>query len=177
MAITDNFNRSDSGTLGANWTDTASGYAIVSNTAQTPGGDCFTYYSASSWNAAHTSQVTYVGGGAVTNGGPTVRHQAGGNCYVLYLRESSFVRLYYYDGSFNLLQDYGIGPTTTRTYKLEVSGTTLKAYENGVQIGTDESHGSLSNGGPGLYGGGLVFDDWEGTGEAGGVPIGRQLCS
>ena len=176
MAVTDDFNRANSGTLGANWTDTAAGIGIISNAAQSSGSAGFAYYSGATWNATHSSQAVFTDGGI--NGGPTVRHQVGGNAYVLYLRESLFVRLYYYDGSFNLLDDFGIGPTIGRTYKIEVTGTTIRCYENGVQLGSDTTNGSLSNGAPGLFSEGNAFDDWEGTGDTGeDVPIGRQLCS
>lgn len=59
--------------------------------------------------------------------------------------------------------------------KLEAVGTTLKAYKNGAQTGSDQSDASLSSGAPGI----LIFpntprmDDWSAAdvGGGGGISI------
>lgn len=188
MAITDDFNRANAGTLGANWTDTVPGMGIVNNRARANGATSynFSYYSGSAWDGNHTSQVTL--SAVIGNmAGPTVRQQAGSDtCYMLFcFPYLNTVQLYKnIAGTKTMLVDYGVGSADGDVMKLEVSGTTLKAYKNTVQIGTDYTDSEISGGFPGIFGrtdSQCDMDDWEGTGEfAGGgggtaVAVGGHL--
>lgn len=182
MSVSDNFNRADAGTLGANWTQLEGQLGIVSNWAggtAAPGGYQWAVYSGTTWGADQSSEIKNdrVAGGA----GPIVRAQAGvsgyfllcnvGPCYI-YRRDS---------GSFTLLQTLGASAVNGDTLKLEITGTTLRAYKNGVQIGTDQdataSGGAITGGSPGIAAdsqggaGGDLLDDWIGTGEVGAAVV------
>ena len=67
-----------------------------------------------------------------------MRHQANGDLYLLEVNSGSHaIRIHkYIGGSFTLLRNFGVSPTAGHTYKLEVSGTTLKAYDNGDRYGS-----------------------------------------
>lgn len=169
----DDFNRANSPTLGANWTATVSGMSVSGNTAVPTGGvdHRFAYYSGASWNSTHSSQAVFYGSmGAEME--LTVRHQSNGDLYLLEVNSgSNAIRIKKnISGSFTTLRDFGVGPTSGHTYKLEVSGTTLRAYDNGVQIGTDLADSTLSGGAPGIGGNAYApgaWDDWLGVGVSG----------
>ena len=176
-SASDNFNRADSGTLGANWTDTEAGMSIVTNTARAAGGGSnhnAAYYNATTFTGDHYSEavITLVSGNI---GGVTVRHQAGGDYYVLVCRPGLDETLLqkYVAGVRTTLKAYGVAAVSGRTQRLHVSGTTLKWFENGVQIGTDHTDASLSGGQPGVYGRSdsvVALDDWAAA-DIGGVSI------
>jgi hypothetical protein len=172
---TDEFNRANSSTLGANWTATSSGMSISGNKAVPAGASGidhkFAYYSGASWNATHSSQAVFYGamGADMTL---TVRHQSNGDLYMLDVNSGSqHTRIYkYVDGTFTQLRDFNVSPTSGHTYKFEVSGTTLRAYDDGVQIGTDLTDTTLSGGAPGIGGRAYApgeWDDWVGGGAGG----------
>jgi hypothetical protein len=171
--VSDDFNRTNSSTLGAHWTATVSGMSISGNTAVPSGGTDhrFSYYSGSSWNSTHSSQAIFHGASGAEMM-LTVRHQANGDLYMLAVNSGSqHTRIHkYIGGAFTLLSDLGVSPTSGHTYKLEVSGTTLKAYDNGVQIGTNVTDSTLSGGAPGIGGNAYApgaWDDWVGDGVSG----------
>ena len=169
----DDFDRANGGTLGSGWTDTVGGMGI-SNNAAVPIGDFdyrFAYYSGASWGDTHSSQAVFYGplGGVMFL---TVRHQANGDLYMLMVNSGSHVLAIFKNigGSYTLLRNFGVGPISGHTYKFEASGTTLRAYDNGVQIGTDLNDSTLTGGAPGIGGSAYQpaqWDDWTGTGVSG----------
>lgn len=174
MAVTDDFNRANSGTLGANWTATANNMAVASNSAQASASvENFDYYSGVSWNSDHTSQAVYRENASDTIMYLTVRHQPGGDWYGLLLHSiPGDRRINFYKRVGGVVSDLGgiAGrPTDGNTFKLEIVGTTLSAYDNGVLI-DDVVVSDLTGGAPGIGSEipGAAWDDWEGTGESGG---------
>lgn len=121
------------------------------------------------------SQV--VMGGSRT-GGPCVRMSGSDTTYLYDVDDSgaSVSRLYsrvaggYTDISPSGLTTYSGGETA----KVQVVGTTLKVFKNGVQEGTDVTDSSISSGVPGFMcrtksGSLLTIDDWEGGDVSSGV--------
>jgi hypothetical protein len=82
------------------------------------------------------------------------------------------------DESYTSLQTIGsLTITSGDLWRLEAEGTTLRAYQNGVQRGTNQTDATYSSGAAGMftYGAGAVaLDDWEGGNLAGGDPPGAK---
>lgn len=159
---TDDFNRADSGDLGANWTPVDSTFSIVSNTAQPVafGSDASERYTGIAWPDDQYVQAA-VSGIAGTGGGAGIGLMLRGsgvvgpsmNFYRIILNAA---------GANNLTVDKFVagvnGPVTTRTQafsngdvlKAQISGTTLKLFKNGVQIGADITDSDIATGSPGV---------------------------
>jgi len=166
----DDFDRSDSGTLGPNWTNTVNAVGIASNRAQiqTPDVMNLARYTGTSFSSDHYSEATYK-----ANSGLylilAVRAQANGDAYLCmpYLFGNE-VRIYsYVGGTETLLTSLsGAAPAGDHVYRCEATGsspTSIKVYDNGVQIGstyTDSTAGLQSDGAPGL-GGKKSEDQWD----------------
>jgi hypothetical protein len=150
---TDDFNRADNTTLGANWTLVDRTMGIASGAA-VPGvlNWCSAYYNAAVFTDDQWSEV--VVGAAIAGGGglgPMVRMKTDFSYYYLYA-----------DGSFIYLQKITAGSaattiaTITQTIGigadllLDVQGSTLKSFINGVcrNISTDTSN---TTGTPGMF--------------------------
>lgn len=185
MAYTDNFNRPDSGSLGANWT-TMSGmgsYEVFSNKAQVSNVtvDSCVVYTAGAFADDQYSQAaltTLAGAGAGTGIGVLVR--------AITAAQTFFWAVVNTAGSNNVSVKKSIAGastdlatrtqawTATDILRLEVSGsgalTTLRVYRNGVQLGADivDSSGThIASGSGGLaysgnVGANVDEDDWEG---------------
>jgi hypothetical protein len=167
----DDFNRADSGTLGANWTNTANGMVIFSNQAAASVNltENLTYRSNVAFSGDHYSEATFTGSG---HSQLTVRHQAGGDLYLLSIHATNgSIRIYkYISGGYTELANLSTTPTSGHVYKFQAVGTTLSAYDNGVQMGSNLTDATLSGGAPGL-GSELVgdrWDDWTGADVGGG---------
>jgi hypothetical protein len=153
VAYSDDFNRAN-GAIGANWSALDSGAAavatIVSNEAVgTGGGANWSYWSANSIGADQFSEVVI--GTIGTNGtAPIVRAVAGagGDAYYLYINQGArTARIWKVDaGSFSAVGSEISIPAVVagQVFRLEVEGTTLRAYRNGTLIDTttDSSHAS-----------------------------------
>ena len=168
---TDDFNRANAGTLGANWTASEGNMSIDTNraTAANSAVDNWVYYSATAFGDDQYSQAVYTGTGGLSL---TVRDQGGGTLYMLAVNAASGnIKIYKVVGvsSFTELGDLGVTTSAGVTYKLEIVGSTLKGYANGAQIGSNVTNSDLTGGQPGI--GGAVqtawWDDWEG-GDVGG---------
>jgi len=174
MSVSDSFNRVDAGDLGGNWAEITHGMQIIG--AKAYGVVNFVYqwcyYSGVSWGNDHSSQATAtVAGGSEMGVIVRARNSSGNTGYML-LCAIDRRRLYRADGgSYTLLQDYGGSTSNGDVLKLEAVGTTLKAYVNGVQIGTDQTDATYATGGaPGIFmlgdqTSGDALDSWVGTGE------------
>jgi hypothetical protein len=172
---TDNFNRADAATLGGNWTDnpTIAGMGITSNQAEAKagGGYCQAHRSAEAFNADQYVKATWISGGEAA---VTVRG-SGDNFYMLYVSTGGSTFIFRRDpGSFTSLVNFGSALTVGDVAELQVEGSTLRAYRNGVQIGTDQSDGTHTTGKPGVFGSdgeASKLDDWEGGNMGGGVVL------
>src|SRR5688572_27229663 len=107
----DLFTRADAGTLGANWTNTQNAMGIVSATARPQVGSVYNFarHTGSTWGDDHWSQAVYNDNSAAADMELTVRHQSGGDLYMLMVHTTNGVRLYkYVSSSFTLLEDFGV---------------------------------------------------------------------
>lgn len=169
--VTDNFNRADAGSLGANWTNSVGSMQVAGNKANclNNGVDNYDYYSGTSFTGDHYSQAVCSGTGNLSL---TVRDQGSGNLYLMNtVIGGGNIKIYKLVGGtgYTELGDLGVTVTVGHTYKLEANGSTLKGYDNGAQIGSDVTDGTYTGGAPGI--GGVhqtaFWDDWEG-GDVGG---------
>lgn len=170
----DNFNRTDWPTLGAWWTHQGGtpSYAIVNNRAVGTG----TNFDCSFWNQEvvdddQFSEAT-IGFVADTNNATRVSVRASGtsslfNAYFLSTDGLSgsghtFIGKFI-AGALTTLQAISTTFAPGDVMRLEVEGNTLRAYKNGVQVGTDQASGSeLTTGQPGqcFYGAGSALDSF-----------------
>jgi hypothetical protein len=157
ILATDDFNRADAGTLGANWTDLAgeTGWSIVSSEAKVTSAGSVTM--ASRWTAVSfpNNQWAQVAVGSTLETtsdqgvGPMVRAQSGGD-RILMQGNSVQTRVYKkVSGTFTQLGTDGPAVTNGDVLYLEIQGTTVVAKLNGtsvcgspIALGTGPSTGS-----------------------------------
>lgn len=179
MSISDNFDRADSGSLGANWTELEHGFSIASNwaTGLNDGANYqWTYYSGSSWGADQSSTVQ--NDRCSNQWGPVIRAQTGINGYFFLINGTAATGIYRRDsGTYTLIQSISATFANGDTAGLGVVGTTLTAYKNGSSLGTiatNTSGSTITGGAPGIASlsnvanGGPLLNNWVGTGEVGG---------
>jgi hypothetical protein len=142
--------------------------------------ECAAYWNADSFDAAQYSQAVCDATSATT-GGVAVRCSETDNFYGFYLTNSQSYLFKMVNASWTQLGNTGGGATTTRTYRLEITGVnpgTLTAKENGstfTGVGTSgvASDSDLDSGSAGVCGYGSTttsrFDDWEGGNLGGGA--------
>lgn len=177
----DNFNRAnDPLSLGANWTaDTEPGnvFSISSNQCvpQSIGSDAGSFYNAVTWPNDQYSQVTITGMGAgdadQSGGGVTLRADAGfHNFYRIVVNRAasnnvSVARVV--SDVYSLRNQRTVTFNSGDVFRVEIQGTTIRMYVNGVQIGADlVDAGGPSAGSAGLFysstTAAIQFDDWSG---------------
>jgi hypothetical protein len=155
---TDSFDRADSGTLGANWAETEDGFQIASNLAAPLNNAAskgeLAYY-VGTFDAGQYSQSTAAGDPFIW--GVVARISGTGDGYGLlggdnYGTGYKIVKVT--NGFvFDVASIAGVGTLEPGdVMRIEVSGTTIRAYKNGGQIGTDQSDATYSGGNPGIYG-------------------------
>lgn len=161
----------------ANWTNqNGVGLQITSNHVGSGSGGSygFGFWNADAFNDDQYSQFVYLAG----SGGPSVRASVD-NCYWLDINDSGGSDTFLWKrigGSFTLLQTFGVVFSANDVGKIQIVGSTIKCFRNGVQIGTDQpSGGELTSGAAG--GGALTtaaLDDFEGGNVAAGIltPVG-----
>jgi hypothetical protein len=142
ILATDDFNRADAGTLGANWTDIAgeTGWSIVSNEAKvnaTGSVSMASRYTAASFPNDQWCQVA-IGSTVETTTdsgtGPMVRLQSGGD-RILLQGNTVQTRVYKKVGAtFTQLGSDGPAVTNGDVLYVEVRGTTIIAMKNGSSI-------------------------------------------
>jgi hypothetical protein len=179
LPATDSFNRADGG-VGANWTAlqnnaaAANGHEIVSNecrAVQGTGSYAYSVWNADVFDADHYAQIKDVN--AQPYAGPLVRGNASGpaDCYVFFNNLGSESRLYRADdGFFTLLQSGMSVPAAGSIVKLTAESSSLKLYDDGVQIGATATDATYGTGRAGIFayndGSGVGatgrLDDWEG---------------
>lgn len=149
--VTDDFNRADSSSLGANWLEiTGVDWTISSNTLSAPSGGDSLCENVNSVGVDHSTDIDIISGAF---GGPSCRSFATSvGCY--YFRTNGGVQyeLYKYDGGWNSLgvQASSI-PSPPFTMRVKAVGSTITGYEGAgitqkVQV-TDTFLASQTRGG------------------------------
>lgn len=181
--VSDNFNRSD-GSLGANWTDSFSGWQINSNAiAPTSGTENISVYTA--FTPAN-DQYTEIRLNAFGNGGPAVRVSSSALTGYFALFNSATVDLYKaVAGSYTLLSTVSSGPVSTAGLgliaRIQVVGTSIDVLYDGTSL-TTATDATLASGFGAAYnyGTGGGYDDVTigsigGGGGGGSAPQGALL--
>jgi hypothetical protein len=189
ILASDTFDRANATTLGSNWAvplDYSPG--IFSNGVDVTGTDFTTgaYYSGISWPADHSSQATFVALGALYTA-VTARQAAA--VETMYAAGSAFndfasheLRIWkWVAGAFSDIGGSGYTIAPGNVIRLEVQGTTLRAYADNV-LKITRTDSSISSGSPGirLYHSAqdvILLNDWVGAdfAVAGGGSLLRQL--
>ena len=165
----DNFNRSNSTGLGANWAAPVGMTLpnIASNMASSPSGLRSAYWSADTFGA---DQFSELGASIQASGyGPTVRQQSGSDsCYVAWLEYDignddgtflAYVGRVSSGSIYTLNYVEGISPGTVR---VEAQGTTIRLKVNGTEI-VSATDATYSGGAPGIrVQSGSAVDNWSG---------------
>ena len=175
VIYSDDFNRADSTSIGAVYTEQSGGWEIVSNklklTSHSAIDDIVSYDSALGLVTAADYDVTTVGqftGGGGGGIGPMGRYLNNSNFYfiesvpmfdvhdLLKKVSGSYTNIGSYSTTVNENQDY--------TGKLEMVGTTIKMWIDGTLRATATDSSLTSAGKPGLRGfslsNGQLFDSW-----------------
>jgi hypothetical protein len=165
VSASDNFDRADAGTLGANWTQLAGTLTIASNRSQQTGG----FWAVAIW-APDAFPPDQWSEAKVFNNYPGVGTRLasdGGAAFVGYAVEvnhlSGNVALLRWDGGFsqtNIGNFPGEAGADGDTFRLESIGSTHTVYHNGVAIGFAVD-ATYATGQVGLYSqDGGTHDDW-----------------
>jgi hypothetical protein len=182
--VSDDFTRANAANLGANWTDAIGGHDLVSNQAQgeTAGTDHVSVWAGAALGADHEVQVTLGNLQNATRYGGGVVRWSGTSGYAFITDGSSGAGhtelAKWTSGSYSVLQAIATTFSNGDVLKLTVSGTTLRCYKNGAQVGADETDSDFSTGQPGVetYGTALL-DDWSATDGAAAVATAGPLAN
>lgn len=162
-SISDNFNRANETPIAAPWTKVSGGNINLSGNAITTSGSSCAYYYAhgSGWNADQTSQLSYISANIQDDWSPGVRMSSGWNGY-FYDQYSGTARQCskVLSGSWSAIEAASGTASTGNTYKIEVAGSTIRYYDNGVEnANSPATDTSLATAGSGA---GLVY--WQSGG-------------
>jgi hypothetical protein len=177
----DAFTRADNpASLGANWTPDAGPsnvFGVVSNQCvpQSVGSDAASIWNAATWPNDQYSQVVITGmsagDGDQSGGGVTLRADAGfHNLYRIVVNRRaannvSIARII--SDVYSLRNQRTVAFNSGDTFRVEIQGTTIRMYVNGVQVGADfVDAGGPASGSAGLFysstTAAIQFDSWEG---------------
>src|SRR5256885_2160695 len=174
----DAFNRPNENPIAGNWSSVAAANLQLLNNAvraasSSLGTNGVAFYNALTWPADQWSEVTIatlpteIGGGMGDNG-PVVRIAANAATYYLAAAfANGSLELYRaIDNNFSQLLVAGTVATGDRL-RLEVEGTTLRVYRNGVLLGrVPDAQMATGSAGLGQDGASGAMDDWAGGGFA-----------
>lgn len=177
----DDFNRANVNPMVGNWTTPVSAgwvaWKIVSNAAaptDPTANDSVSYYNAITWPADHYSKATVNSeSSTLLNAGTGVvaRCASNGDLYRLIVNISAsnnWSLNKWISPTYTIVWDRTSAWTNGNSVELDAQGTTLRAYNNGVQVGADTTDSGLSSGSPGpgmsqtAAGETGVVDYWEG---------------
>lgn len=175
----DNFNRANNASLGANWTIRQNdGWKILSNQAvptTLPTPDTCEFYSAITWPSDHYSQAalfSIAGTSDQTGIGVTCRTETLFNSFDTYgcvvnAAVSNNVSVHkWVAGNYTLIGQRTQAWTDGDVLRMEMQGTTIRVYRNGVQMGADFTDSDILIGAAGLSKIAAITngitDDWEG---------------
>jgi hypothetical protein len=180
LPATDTFTGTNDDPLSANWTSQVGAWRIINNAAYS--GDAnlpnIAWWNADSFNADQYAQADI---GILSNGGGVgVRLDSGSDGYCVNFNvgagEAYLNRLD--AGTATSLQTItGLTIASFDTWRIEVAGTTLKVYQNGVQRGTNQTDSTHSAGAAGMIingSGDQLIDNFEGGNLGGGglsIPV------
>ncbi len=173
---TDDFNRADADPIGGSWTTASSNSAmkIVSNACQPSSlpADCGAYYNAISWPDDQYSQCKITVNDTASGSGPGVYVRLASGAFTCYRAVASHATTNnvelakFVAGAHTAIWQRTQSFTDGDTLRLEVQGTTLRVFINGVQVGADATDSSVTTGNAGVaYSSQSVsasLDDWEG---------------
>jgi hypothetical protein len=157
-SASDNFNRANGG-LGSNWTDATgmSGLQVVSNAcAGTVSAEQVSFWAttAGSFSADQYSEGAVRGMVSGAKYAGVVVRMSGDDGYTFYTDGASgagHTEVARYDNAVpTVLQSFATTVAAGDVLKLQITGTTLKAYKNGVQLGTDITDATYAAGQPGI---------------------------
>ncbi len=168
--VEDNFNRSNSSTLGSNWSlgpesidHSNVGPQILSNRAYNEGSsDCDAYYSGETFTNDQFAQATIKSINSGTDDYPGVLVRASATDYVM-LQGSKFAgqfSIYWYNGgAYTSLGTYSATPQVNDVLRIECVGTTFYGYINGTLRITGSNAGVPASGAPGILVSGSNADE------------------
>jgi hypothetical protein len=176
--LSDDFNRANESPLQPPWTKSpaSAGNLLLQNnrvTLQAVDNDKLYYYAApSGWTADQSSEWLLAVSGFANYWAPAVRIGSNGNFSLYgYFQEASGRTIQkVVAGTFSTLTTVGGSAAANGRYKIAVTGSTIRFYDNGTERSesptTDTSLTTAGNG-AGLYcfHSDTEFDDWVGTGE------------
>lgn len=173
QTASDDFNRANAASLGSDWTNIGTDETIAINSnqaflASVSGALGYAVRSFETFGPDQSSQATLKSSTDVICG-LLVRASNGGTAlsgYLLYLSSfSNVVAVFRFtNGVADSLATLDASATFVANdiYRLSITGSTLKAYRNGIQIGSDVTDGTYSSGRPGLAIRAGAWDDWQG---------------
>lgn len=185
----DTFNRANANPIGGNWT-TGSGdgaMQITSNAAWPADNtlDSQAYYNAVTWPADQWSEVAVTSGtiGGGTGFGVSARKSAAAATHyrlVVDRNASNNIELAkVVAGAFTLIWDRTSAYSDGDVIRLEVQGTTLRAYRNGTQIGADSTDSGIATGNAGIMYSSTDTaakgDNWNGGDFSSGVTAAQEI--
>ena len=152
MTLRDDFNRAN-GALGSNWSSSGgnAAYTIISNTAASSSAQVEegVWWNATTFANDHFAEVTITQTASNAFIGPAVRVSSGGNYYGFYADNATRYLISVVGGTWTQLATLGTGFSNGDVVRLEVEGTTLRAYVNST-LWTSVTNSSLSSGSAGL---------------------------
>jgi hypothetical protein len=154
MTLLDSFTRAD-GALGANWTSCGgnAGYTVATNAAASSNASVeeAVFWNAASFANDQFAQVTISQMASNSYIGPAVRCStgSGGNYYGFYADTATRYIVRVVAGAYTSLATTGTGFSNGDVIRLEVVGTTISAYINGV-LWTSVTDSNLTSGSPGM---------------------------
>jgi hypothetical protein len=174
--LSDNFNRANESPLAAPWqqmTGSATHLNLVSNAVSSPGPagtTTYAYQAPSGWTADQSSEWLYASAITSNDWAPAVRCDHGLTAYTYeqFLDSRGIVKII--SGSFTLIESVSGNASVGGSYKLAVSGSTLRYYDNGSEhVDSPATDTSITGAGVGAgvvyYQAGGSLDNWIGTGE------------
>lgn len=171
---TDDFNRANSGTLGANWTGTtgaAARFSIVSNQAKNNGTTItLDSYTGTSAPANQYSKITLKTILGVSDEGPGPAVRVSTAAVTAYFAQCNTVEIKLYkvvSGSFTQLGSDAAAAANNDVVEIDANGTSITVKKNGSTVIGPITDSAISTGNWGLWCAGpaasaVAFDDWEG---------------
>ena len=159
---TDTFDRADSSSLGADWTEDSGDWAIVSNNVrQNTTGNSYRKlrWSGAAMDSADYSVEVVARSGGLSNGiGPAARCAASSTvtyyAYIIFGGDAAYLVEITGGSESVLATGSSVSANTNYTLRLEVEGSTIRCYLNG-SLDIETTDASLTSGPPGFaaYGG------------------------
>lgn len=158
-SVADTFDRANSTSLGANWAEDSGNWTITSNTALN--GTTGNSYRKLRWTGTALASANYSVSGTYRSGSSSIGIGPAARCvgsstvsyYALIIFGGDAAYLVYINAGAETVLDTGSAITASTNYELriEVDGTTIRGYVNGV-LDMEATNSALSSGSPGVAG-------------------------